>query len=336
MPAYEELRSHLTQFHVELLGPRGRSAPQTRGGVDFSLPTEAAPHRSRSRIHATGIGLRGKGGKTSGDREDLAYKVFVFPDSAPVEPGYSWNGYPVEVVPLPWQKPQAALPNQTRMRPVVGGMSIAPLGATYSGTLGCLLGDHNGNRFVLSNNHVLAGVSLFPTDTQVCQPGFGSSTPTAPGDAFCSVATIIPLSFDPLTPNDADAATARVVDTTNVHSAQFGIPSYTPSAIATLTPGDRVTKSGAASGVTVGTVVAVVQNVQVVYGTDPLQIATFRESLQITGDDGNPFSADGDSGALVLELKSSGPGALLFSGDGTNTFATDISTVCKLLQAWPV
>jgi hypothetical protein len=335
MAGYDELRSHFDQFHAELFQSSASLGKNVIRPYAHSSAGSAVAPTPGANIHATGIGLL----HDDVSAKDLAYKVFVFPGAPQVATQQTWRQYSVEVIPLPWQRPQAAVANQGRSRPIVGGVSIAPFGANYTGTLGCfLLDSQTGDVLALSNNHVIAGTNLYASNTAVCQPG-AEGSPTLNSDVFSVVATVIPLSFDMLSPNDVDAATARVTDQSVIQiggGGQFGITNYAPKAIATLRPGSRVTKSGRTTGVTTGTVVSIVQNVQVDYGASAPQIATFRESLQIAGDNGAPFSLPGDSGSLVVDLNTGGPGALLFAGDGVNTFATDISVPCKLLRAWPI
>lgn len=325
---FEEFRSHLAEFQAAVLAPRGQLSAQVSRSY-ASVADPASPPRRGANIHATGIGLAH--GNT--DSTDLAYKIFVFPGSPRIDEPREWRAYPVEVVPLPIQNPYAAVPNRLRARPIPGGVSVAPYSAGYVGTLGCILHRDNGELLALSNNHVLAGTNSYTAGTQICQCG-PENVPTQPADVFAVLADIIPLSFDAQVPNEFDVATARIINGDDAGTGMMlGISSYSPGSVTQLQPGIRVTKSGRTSGVTTGTVVSVVQNVQVNYDA---QIAVFSESYQIAGDEGRPFSLPGDSGSLVLRLDSGGPAALLFAGDGVNTFASDISKVCVRLNAWPI
>jgi hypothetical protein len=324
---FEEFRSHLAEFQAAVLAPRGQLSAQV--ARSYASVADTAPARRGANIHATGIGLAHDNARTT----ELAYKIFVFPGSPPTDEPEAWREYPVEIVPLPIQKPYSAVPNRLRTRPIPGGVSVAPYSASYVGTLGCILHRENGELLALSNNHVLAGTDSYAAGTQICQCG-PENVATQQADVFAVLADIIPLSFNAQLPNEFDVATARIIDGADAGTGtMLGIPSYSPASITQLQPGVRVTKSGRTSSVTTGTVVNVAQNIQVDYNS---RIAVFSESFQIAGDEGLPFSLPGDSGSLVLRLDSGGPAALLFAGDGVNTFASDISKVCLRLGAWPI
>jgi hypothetical protein len=323
-----------------------------RGGVSaFSTPL--------TNVHASGAGIRVRGGKPMPN--DFVIKVYVFEkfDLGTGTPALTtqFQGVDVDVEPLPIQRalqkktheaPSGATPpivdNRTHRRPVLGGVSIAPLNAPYVGTLGCLLARPTGGMtqiFALSNNHVLADTNRLTAGTAIVQPG-GEVVPTREEDVFAALSQYIQLQFPPnrLTPidNRFDAAIAMVTDHNLVKPGKIlGISKYVPELVAAV-PGMRVTKSGRTTGVTSGTVTATrVNGVQVNYGTQSMPlIATFNDTIEIIGDDGEPFSLPGDSGSVILEEATGRPVALLFAGDGRTTTTCDLGGVCKQLEAYPV
>ncbi len=334
-----------------------------RGGVSaFATPL--------SNVHATGVGIRlRKGQAVPGE---FVIKVYVFDKqdlgaATPSLTSNDYNGVEIDVEPLPIQlalatrkraaatrkvsskkasskKGSAAsgTPQRDRRRPIVGGISIAPINEFFVGTLGCFLRRVTAGSeqiFALSNNHVMADVNRLPVGTPIVQPG-PEVVPTNPGDIFAALSAFTPIQFPAgrLTPvvNRFDAAIAVVSDLSLIRLGQmFGIGNYTPQ-LAAPVPGMRVIKSGRTTGVTTGVITATgVNNVQVNYGTrtNP-KIATFNDTIEIVGDNG-PFSAPGDSGSVILEQGTGRPVALLFAGDGRTTTACDLGGVCRQFQALP-
>jgi hypothetical protein len=127
-----------------------------RGGawlrpVPLSAPFAAASRAGSSNIHATGYGLRLRSGRLT---DQVVLKVYVIRKvparllSPPARILSSFRGIPVDVEELPVSialpPPPAAArpkvpPNRRRVRPIVPGVSIAPLGQSYVGTLGCFV-----------------------------------------------------------------------------------------------------------------------------------------------------------------------------------------------------
>lgn len=327
-----------------------RAAFSARGGISaFATPI--------TNVHASGAGIRVRGGKPMPN--EYVIKVYVFEkfDLGSAAPGLTsqFQGIEVDVEPLPIQKALqrrlhkapsgTATPiNRARHRPVLGGTSIAPINEPFVGTLGCFLARQAGGVeqiFALSNNHVLVDTNRLTVGTAIVQPG-GEEAPTREQDVFAALSSFIPLQF-PRNSNDAainrfDAALAIVTDQSLIDVGKIlGVTKFQPE-LATAVPGMRVIKSGRTTGVTTGTVTATrVNGVQVDYGTRSMRlIATFNDTIEIIGDDGKPFSAPGDSGSVILEEATGRPVALLFAGDGRTTTACDLGGVCQHFQAYPV
>lgn len=332
----------------------------SQGGA---LPATATP---LTNVHATGAGIRVRNGEIVPG--DFVLKVYVFEklDLGGQTPALTrrFGNIEIDVEPLPVQlaaakasRPQrrtrtaqraagaqAMIANRNRIRPVVGGVSIAPLNANYIGTLGCFVrGLASGVEqiYALSNNHVLADVNSLPIGTPICQPG-PETAPTNPGDVFAALSTFIPVRFptsrSARVVNRFDAAIARVTDLNLIRTGRMlGIGNYNPD-LAAPVPGTAVTKSGRTTGVTTGTITAIhVNGVHINYGTQANpRIAVFDDAIEIIGTGGQPFSLPGDSGSVILERNTGRPVALLFAGDGRTTDACDLAGVCRQFQVLPV
>jgi len=116
----------------------------------------------------------------------------------------------------------------------------------------------------------------------------------------------------------------------------LGIPNYS-AILGSAMPGMPVTKSGRTTCVTTGIVTAThVNGVQVNYGTQANpRIAVFDDTIEIIGDDGEPFSLPGDSGSAIIQRATGNAVALLFAGDGRTTTTCDLGGVCRQFQVIP-
>lgn len=305
-------------------------------------------------VHATGVGIRIKGGKLL--TKEFVLKVYVFDKQdlgkkTPKLTQGAFQGIEIDVEHLPIQQALAKrrasatalagttpAQHQARRRPVIGGIQISPSGAAFVGTLGCLVRRGpvvGGQLFALSNNHVLADTNALPIGTKIVQP-FGVS----PNDVFARLSQIEPIQFPTggVTPrNRMDAAIAGITQASLVQTGKiFGIANYNPTLLAAR-PAMQVTKSGRTTAVTQGTVTAIrVNGVTVNYGTQQSpRIAVFDNCVQIAGQPGRSFSLPGDSGSAILEQSSGRPIALLFAGNGVSTTACDLTAVCSRFNVVP-
>jgi hypothetical protein len=382
---YRVALQHSIAADIESQQSVGMSAFAARGAfAAFSTPL--------TNVHATGVGIRVRGGQI--DSEEFVIKVFVFEKAdlgreAPSLTSGEFRSVGIDVEHLPIQlaaarstarasrgsneaavrgksgatargqrgattrakargqvraADKARVPaNRQKVRPIVGGLSIAPLNADYVGTLGCFVrrGAVGSEQiFALSNNHVLADVNRLEVGTPIVQPG-SETAPATSADIFAALSDFIPVQFPTSrferVVNRFDAAIAQVTDERLIRRASmFGIPNYSPTLAAPL-PGTRVRKSGRTTGVTAGMITAIhVNGVQINYGTQTNpRLATFDDTIEIVGDGGAPFSLPGDSGSAILEEASGRPVALLFAGDGRTTTACDIAGVCRRFQVLP-
>lgn len=217
---------------------------------------------------------------------------------------------------------------RTRQRPVPGGFSIHNSGAVAAGTLSCTI-KYNGNRALLSNNHVFvdpAGVNM-----NICQPGRLDGG-AVPADNIATVGPTVAINFGAGANNQVDAAIGNLGNAAN---AAPGVTrgGKTPKKIGTPNLAPRlkqsVQKSGRTTGTTRGSIsgAAVVQNVD--YGTPAApRIAHFINQIEITGT-GGAFGAGGDSGSLVTDQVKNQPVGLYFADNAAAgvSFANPITTV---------
>jgi len=197
---------------------------------------------------------------------------------------------------------------QGRLRPLVPGCSICHEVDT-AGTLGAVV-ERDGERFLLSNSHVLARAGLASPGDPVLQPG-----PADGGTAQDRVGVL--ESWSPLDPDDAnrvDAALAR--PDAGVEVDLTGVPTTT----AVLDGDELVEKLGRTTGLTRGRVTAIeVDDVVVDFGGD-VGLLRFDGQVEVSGAAGGPdgtagpFSRGGDSGSLVRLAGGGSAVGLLFAG----------------------
>ena len=209
-----------------------------------------------------------------------------------------------------------------------------------SGTLGSLV-SRDGNFFILSNNHVLDKSGQGKAGDPIGQPGLV--------DNNCSAGAVVAdmSQAAPLQTSNVDAALAQIVagevDTSGTildlgaqgsSSIAAAPPSATlavPSVV--LAANEGVAKSGRSTGLTCSTLQSVMTNVSVDYsntcGGATSFTVTFTNQIIING---GSFSANGDSGSLVVTSDTARPLGLLFGGNSTNTSANPIADVLNALQ----
>jgi len=208
------------------------------------------------------------------------------------------------------------------------------------GTLGSLL-VRNGSFFILSNNHVMANSDAGAVSDAIIQPALidtGTCTSTG-ATTVANLSQFFTLEGSPANP--VDAAISQIVsgkvdtsgnilmlgataDANGVPVA--GAPHVGSGVLANL--GDLVAKSGRSSGLTCSTVASVSDAFAVQYqkgcGTGANFTVNYVNQISIAGGE---FSAEGDSGSLIVEQTTADPVALLFAGSDTDTVANPIGDV---------
>jgi hypothetical protein len=189
-----------------------------------------------------------------------------------------------------------------------------------AGTFGALVA-RGAAHFILSNNHVLANENQLPLGSPIFQPGMLDHGDPAT-DAIARLAQFVPLSVS--TANRVDCALAEVTDPNVVRARVLSKVGKLSSA----QPGDavegmRVEKVGRGTSYTTGTVFDVSATITLDYELGDLQ---FVDQILIRGASG-VFSADGDSGALVVGVDSGQALGLLIGGSTDFSIANHLHDV---------
>ena len=293
-------------------GPPGGSPP----GLDKAIAAkEKHAQEMLDKPGVAGIGVAlNKQGKP-------VIEIFKEKNDVPDLPA-TLEDVPVESITTGLIQPRS-LPTDRFPRPVPIGVS-GGLSGVATGTMGARVTDGT-NVYVLSNNHVLAGVNTASIGDPIIQPGDvdGGSDP---GDRIATLAAYQTIDFNGGT-NTMDAAIA-LTTTANMGVATpadgYGAPSAltTPAFI-----GQAVLKYGRTTGLQLGSVTTTDVSVDVCYiafGDFCLQQARFAGQFSISP---GPFSAPGDSGSLIVSQSGNQPVGLLFAGGDGLTIATPIDVV---------
>jgi hypothetical protein len=322
-----------------------------------TLKTALAEHRERlldkQQVVATGIGYKTTAdGKTA----DLSIVCSVTKKEAisklrgsDIVPK-NVDGVPTDVIETGTIRAQQSPTD--RFRPAPGGVSIGHVGIT-AGTLGCLVkkGDQ---KFILSNNHVLANSNDAQPGDAIIQPGpFDGGN--FPQDHIAELEQFVPIVFEgeqsecgfanaiieflnfgckiissqtrygayntQAADNLVDAAIGRPLNPDDVLDEIFQIGPIQGSARGEL--GMAVKKSGRTTGFTTGEIQQIDVTANVQYG--PGQVARFTDQLMA-----GAMSQGGDSGSAVLNEDNQLVG-LLFAGSETTTIINRIEHVFSAL-----
>ena len=232
---------------------------------------------------------------------------------------------------LPGAQAEALTPEQEVLEPVVLGAQVQNgsaderLGGYGVGTLGAFARDAEGRTVLLSNNHVIAAENDARVGDEIFQAQRGR------GRVVGTLAAWVPITLE--TPNRVDIASA-VINNTALENAFLPLRNRpVPQGTAAPRVGTRVFKVGRTSGLTMGSITAVEARVpNVGYGVGP---AAFEGSLIIEGQGGSTFSAPGDSGSGIYDLRGRLVG-FLYAGDGTITLACPAREALGALELRPL
>ncbi|MGA7873549.1 MAG: hypothetical protein WCA22_21905 [Candidatus Binatus sp.] len=199
-----------------------------------------------------------------------------------------------------------------------------------SGTLGSMVQDQSTNKFILSNNHVLADINLATPGQLIVQPGLADTAcDEIPSDAVATFSRTVNINFGGK--NTIDAAIAAV----NAGDVSADILNIGPIASSAATPtiGLAVQKMGRTTCLTTGRITAVRVKAKISYYTGgKTKQAKFVDQILISVPN---FSGAGDSGSLIVTQDSCPQAvALLFAGssDQSQTLANPISAVLSGLN----
>ncbi|HEX8142704.1 MAG TPA: hypothetical protein VF553_08920 [Pyrinomonadaceae bacterium] len=206
----------------------------------------------------------------------------------------------------------------------VSGGNINDISRRYccSGTLGSLVQDTSGVKYILSNNHVLARGDQAVAGEDISQPGLI--------DNNCQVAAIVAdFTVAPKLGTNVDAAIAQLrtgqMDATGFIE-DIGVPS---NVVRNPAVGLGVAKSGRTTGFQTGSISSINSSVTVKYtiecGSNRGTNVSYTNQVVINS---TTFSAGGDSGSLIVTNDSCHqPVALLFAGSSTATIGNPIGQV---------
>jgi hypothetical protein len=294
-----------------------------------NVPASPSP---RTNLVGVGIGEQISGGKHTGV---MAVKFLVrikYPDNQ-IPSGErlpkTVGGHPVDVEQVgTFRRFAPAMPNpRTKIRPAQPGCSVGfqdPGGQfIMAGTFGALV-KKGQQRFILSNNHVLADEGKLALGSPIFQPGFLDAGNPPRTDAIARLTKFEPLVLG--VSNKVDCAIAKLnANNLATNSVLFiGPPTGRTAAAIDMT----VHKFGRTTGFTVGRVTSIETDVSVQYEAGQM---TFADQIIIVGLAAHPFSAAGDSGSLILERGSNKAVGLLFAGSASHTIANHIDDVLSTM-----
>jgi len=182
--------------------------------------------------------------------------------------------------------------------------------AITAGTLGCFVGTSQGVS-ILSNNHVLADEDRAKIGDPILQPGPWDGG-TVGGDEVGQLQEVVPLVLERI--NYMDAALASIDP--NIDYAADQVPGLgTLVGVVDLTGTEGLVKVGRTTGLTRGRVVGLdVDGLTLTYEKGPV---TFDGVVEIAGL-ATPFTAGGDSGALIVTDSGQPEAAALHFGGLSN------------------
>jgi hypothetical protein len=317
------------------------------------LSTHREQLLKRLNVVATGIGYKETAGKKTSTlcivcsvRKKVKAGQLSSQDLVPTVV----DGMPTDVVETGVIR--AFQPPTGRFRPAPGGVSVGHVAIT-AGTLGCWV-IKNGQKVILSNNHVLANSNDAEIGDPILQPGpfDGGSFPQ---DHIANLTQFAPISFEgepsdcpfanavtsifnlgcrvinsntryrvakvQAADNLVDAAIATPLNAADVKDEILNIGAIQGTATGEL--GMAIKKSGRTTGFTTGEILQVEVTANVQYGGG--RIARFTDQL-LAG----AMSQGGDSGSAVLNDNNRLVG-LLFAGSDTTTIINRIEHVFSAL-----
>ena len=203
------------------------------------------------------------------------------------------------------------------------------------GTLGALA-SRGANLYILTNNHAIARSDSAAAGDPIVQPGLIDNNCATP-PTVATLSQFFNMETGPAPKIDAALALINTgaVDTAGTILQLGGTASNPPangpphagSGVAP-TVGRAVAKSGRSTGLTCSSIFATQANINVEYqkgcGTGSTFNVSFTNQVDITN---NGFSAEGDSGSLIVTQDTADPVALLFAGSGSDTVGNPISDV---------
>jgi len=230
----------------------------------------------------------------------------------------TFDGMPVRVKQT--GKFRAIKSRTDKWRPAPGGVSIGHPNIT-AGTLGCTV-FKKGQKYILSNNHVLADTNSGGIGDSIYQPGpldGGTSE-----DEIGELSDYVPLIFNDFNnPNYVDAALCKPNSESDV--LDYLLELNYPNGVKEAEIGEQVAKSGRTTGVTENTITGFCGLIEVFY--DAMTIGFFDDQV-VTG-----YMHDGgDSGSLLIDKNTKEAVGLLFAGSPSMTLHNRATKVAEALE----
>lgn len=290
----------------------------------FARSVTEAVAAAKNNVHAVGIGkkiVNGKATKTRAIRIYVTQKIDPSLLSKKDKLPESIDGIPTDIIESApaflMGPPACAGGRRTRQRPMVGGISVAHKNVT-AGTIAyfCIsvkAGDKAGDKYILSNNHVLAQVNKAKIGDDIFQPGpADGGTPLA--NRVARLHRFVPINVDGQTGNRVDAAIGRLVSgaSTKLKVCQIGKITGTAQAVEDM----KICKHGRTSGFTEGIVTD--ESIDALVGMDHNNsnvVARFINQMRV--EPVAPHAAiglGGDSGSLVVQTGTLKAVGLYFAG----------------------
>lgn len=292
----------------ELIGPQ----PRLGGLLPQQAPVVSVPAERQSQVGRVqpGVALGVARGSKPGDYRlavRIQHRDFLSGSRIEAIMRAARDEVDVQYVGVLSRQGSPAAPNPRRNRPIHPGSSIGHYSIT-AGTLGAIVRIRNDDRpRLLSNNHVLADENRGDIGDPILQPGSldGGKRKT---DQVAALEDFVHLHPNRI--NVADAALALIDDATSFDPA---VPTLgTIQGVVDAEDVENVAKVGRTTGLTQGRVTAIeVDDVVVDFA---MGLVRFDGQIEISGANGRPFSAGGDSGSLIVDTDSSRALGLLFAG----------------------
>jgi hypothetical protein len=277
-------------------------------------PESSARHVSAEPTHnVIGVGVaRKRVGKI--DKQILCVALYVR-KKLPLRRCLKLQRLPKFINEVPTDVIEAGTPRLTA-RP--GSLLVVPEDTMdNSGTLGAVVEDNRGRRYLLSNNHVLANINQNP----IGHPILGEDMQTQ----IATLSAFVPLDVNGS--NEVDAAIARLDDPATVRTAlrkpAGPLADDTPMA-ASL--GSQVCKRGAGSDFTTGVVHSPLASKRI---EDEQGDSLLIVDAIVIEDSDEFFSVGGDSGSLVVDLTARRAVGLLIGRTFSETEAS-FSIACPI------
>lgn len=319
-------RGALEALHGELRQARAKAWRELEELVEDD-EAEGAPAKEVGPLPYVGIGV------TTGSRPE-GFRVAVRAwrpqdwETPALEP---LHGLPTDQVDLRITGPVRTLPGgpggqAPRRRPLVAGSSIGHVNLS-AGTLGAFVRAPDGALLALSCNHVLVEGNARTGEDAILQPGRKDGG-LQPGDVVGALDRFARLTY---LDNVADAAAASILP--EAMPTDTGLPGLGPITGACSMADVRarsdaaalVQKVGRSTGLTRGRI----RTMYPFHVGYPEGLRPFASLIEVEGEDGRPFSADGDSGALVVDGDRIAVGLVVAGYDG----GTLICPIAGVLEA---